>query len=98
MIELLKLQRLGIPKTSGFGDDNHGSIDAQVSALTRALKQDEDEIRTATDAAYDCGNESAANVLGWVLGEQEPPVEEDDQWVKKGLLKLKATLKDKAAR
>lgn len=80
-IELLKLQRKGIPHHSGFGDDNWASIDMQVRVLELALEQDEMEIEVALEDAED---QARRDALDWVLGNtDEDLVEPSDPWVKK---------------
>ncbi len=83
MIDLLKLQRQGIPATSGFGDDNHGNIDSQVAILEKALKLDDLDIEDNRDECCKHGSEIALSAWDWLCGDGDNLVEEDDQWVER---------------
>lgn len=82
-VELLKLQRQGIPRHSFFGDDNHHIIDQQVRVLEDALKMDVVDLEDASDNAHD---EARVAAFDWVLCKTDDAlVEEDDLWVKKAV-------------
>lgn len=83
-IKLLKLQRVGIPERSGFGDDNHGNIDVQIRTLGMALVFPEHQIRDMADEQDIL--EAKQQALDWTLGRlSDDLVEPDDLWVKKAL-------------
>lgn len=82
-IELLRLQRTTIPRISGFGDNNHHSIDAQIRVLEIALKKDWLDLEEMYDESED---ESRRNAFAWVLCESDDAlVDEDDSWVAKAV-------------
>lgn len=81
MVELLGLQRDGIPHYSHFGDDNYESIDGQAHILKMALLKGEGWVEDYRDGPC---SDDALRACDWVLGESdEPLVEGDDVWVQK---------------
>ena len=91
MIALLKLQRIGIPPKDVFGEDNHGPIDQQILILEMYVRE---ETRAISDSLHKAHNDSNLDRLrahDWARGEcDEPPVEDNDIWVKKALARTAA--------
>ena len=61
-IGLLKLQRLGIPRHSFFGDDNHANIDAQVEVLEKAKGEKDAAVKKSERSATARRTPAAANL------------------------------------
>jgi hypothetical protein len=92
-LELLRLERLGIPQRNFFGEDNWTPIDARTGILHDQLESPKSKtaVEDMRDNALELGGDAPdpalqarIEALDWLLGDHDDMVEADDNWVKKG--------------
>ena len=84
MIAILEGQKAYAPARSGFGDDNHKGIDAQIQVIREEMDNDDvyNEWETDPDADnYDeHANSAACDAVNWLEGDDDAGESLRTQW------------------